>query len=238
MQKIVLLMLANRANHDTGQCNPSYDRLASECGMSVRACKDQIQHLANAGLIEVQKRFKEGVSLPNQYILAMQLARVQEMPARVQEVHGGSAGDARGVVQEMHTKQEVEPVIEPVKTKTKRSDAAPQFDAINFLLGNGVEKQIALDWLKVRTKKRAANSQTAFDEVFKNIKKADLPVNDALRICCSRGWAGFEGAWIENRQQPRAGPAYQTANEKAKSLADRLTGKTRNEQPNTLIDIN
>ena len=38
--------------------------------------------------------------------------------------------------------------------------------------------------------------------------------------------------------QPRASPAYQTANEKQKSLADRLTGKNRNEQPPALIDIN
>lgn len=36
----------------------------------------------------------------------------------------------------------------------------------------------------------------------------------------------------------RASPGYQTANDKAKSLADRLTGRARNEQPDTIIDIN
>ena len=41
-----------------------------------------------------------------------------------------------------------------------------------------------------------------------------------------------------NVQGARASPAYQTANEKQKSIADRLTGKHRNEQPPTLIDIN
>jgi hypothetical protein len=38
--------------------------------------------------------------------------------------------------------------------------------------------------------------------------------------------------------QSRAGPTYQTANDKAKILADRLTGKTRNEPSHDLIDIN
>lgn len=39
--------------------------------------------------------------------------------------------------------------------------------------------------------------------------------------------------------QPRASPGYQTPNEKAKDIADRLTGRKRNEQPaNRLIDLN
>lgn len=37
--------------------------------------------------------------------------------------------------------------------------------------------------------------------------------------------------------QARASPGYQTANEKAKALADRLTGRTRNEQRHEIIDI-
>ena len=237
MQKIVLLMLANYTNHKSGQCNPSYESLAKDCGMSIRACKDQIAKLADAGLVTVVKRAKEGVSLPNQYILNIN-SGVQEVHPRVQEVHGGSAGGARGVVQEVHTNLEVEPGIEPVKTKTKRSDAAPSFDPLNFLLENGVEKQIALDWIHVRRGKRAANTKTAFSDVLAKIAAAQMPYDDALRICCSRGWAGFDAAWIEQRKEPRAGPtAYQTANEKAKSFADRLTGNNKN-AAHTIIDLN
>lgn len=45
---------------------------------------------------------------------------------------------------------------------------------------------------------------------------------------------------VRGAAQPRASPpGYQTTNEKAKDLADRLTGKKRNEQPaNRLIDLN
>ena len=31
-EKIVLVMLANRCNHDTGRCDPAHKRLARECG--------------------------------------------------------------------------------------------------------------------------------------------------------------------------------------------------------------
>lgn len=37
---------------------------------------------------------------------------------------------------------------------------------------------------------------------------------------------------------PRASPGYQTPNDKAKAFADRLTGRARNDQPRTIIDIN
>lgn len=51
-------------------------------------------------------------------------------------------------------------------------------------------------------------------------------------------WQGlFE---VQGQNQARASPSYQTANEKAKDFADRLTGKKRNVKPDdfTIIDIN
>ena len=53
-------------------------------------------------------------------------------------------------------------------------------------------------------------------------------------------WAATWRNWVRNERAPqaRASPGYQTANEKAKSFADRLTGNNKNEQPRTLIDIN
>ena len=69
LQKLVLLMLANCCNHHTGQCNPSHDHLAKECGMSKTAVKDALRALADKGKIEVQSRVQDGVCLPNQYML-------------------------------------------------------------------------------------------------------------------------------------------------------------------------
>lgn len=53
-------------------------------------------------------------------------------------------------------------------------------------------------------------------------------------------WNATWRNWVRNerRTQTAGPPGYQTANEKAKSFADRLTGKKRNEPPPDLIDIN
>lgn len=68
-QKLVLLMLAERHNKDTGQCRPSHDTLAEDCGLTRRSVIDQIGKLAQAGYITVLPRAKDNLRLPNQYRL-------------------------------------------------------------------------------------------------------------------------------------------------------------------------
>jgi hypothetical protein len=73
LQKLVLMMLANRTNSDTGCCIPRVKLLAADCGMGETATKSALKALEVAGLIEVQERFKERVQLSNQYHLRMPL---------------------------------------------------------------------------------------------------------------------------------------------------------------------
>lgn len=68
-QKLVLLMLANRCNADTGRCDPSHKRLADDCGMSVSSVKRAIAQLEESGALQVICRRDGDVNLPNQYQL-------------------------------------------------------------------------------------------------------------------------------------------------------------------------
>jgi hypothetical protein len=87
LQKLVLLMLANRTNHDTGQCNPRHRLLSEDCGMSETSVKVAIRALADAGLLTIQERRIESVQLPNQYVLHIPGAQPE----------GGGACGAGGV---------------------------------------------------------------------------------------------------------------------------------------------
>ena len=69
MQKIVLLMLANRMNQDTGRCFPSHNRLATECGMSKRSVIRQIEKLEKFGFLSVIRETQNGAKIRNQYVL-------------------------------------------------------------------------------------------------------------------------------------------------------------------------
>lgn len=70
--KIVLMMLANRTNHETGLCFPSMRRLADECGLSETTTKEAIKALVASGLVEVAHRLDaDGNNLTNHYRMAM-----------------------------------------------------------------------------------------------------------------------------------------------------------------------
>lgn len=68
-KKIVLLMLANRTNSDTGKCIPKIKTLAEDCGLSESSTKSAIKELAELGLLTIIPRFYDGQQLPNQYQL-------------------------------------------------------------------------------------------------------------------------------------------------------------------------
>ena len=126
-QKLVLLMLANRHNGDTGQCNPSHTKLAKDCGLAVSGTKKAIKELVELGFLTIRFSSKDGVSLPNQYVLNFKNAPLKnddegvghEVTVGHKTTGGGSRCD-RGVGHEVATKQEVETVKETVKNITRK----------------------------------------------------------------------------------------------------------------------
>jgi biotin operon repressor len=124
LQKLVLLMLANCANHYTGQCNPSHDRLAKECGMSRDSVKRAISELEGKGLIEVRRQMQNGVNLPNQYVLRVGASKggvgadsphgsVPTAPTVGADSTEGRCSQHPGVGADSTTKQEVKPGSKP-----------------------------------------------------------------------------------------------------------------------------
>ena len=124
-QKLVLLMLANHANHHTGQCNPSHKRLADECSMSVSGLKKQLKELDAAGYIKIIRTMKNGVNLPNQYELMIENREAQHEVVGYDVTEGGAPGN-RGAGYDVATKLETkpinEPINEPIKEKYKKEN--------------------------------------------------------------------------------------------------------------------
>lgn len=104
-QKIVLLMLANRCNSDTGRCDPSHQRLSRDCGMSVSSVKRSIAEMAEMGLLKIEHRSVGDVSLPNQYVLNLDWVGSERTGGWVQ-------GDL-GVGSQGPTKQESNQEVKP-----------------------------------------------------------------------------------------------------------------------------
>lgn len=58
-ERLVLCVLCQWVNRDTGQAFPSQETIAAHCGLSARAIRGTLENLIHAGAISVTRRFKE-----------------------------------------------------------------------------------------------------------------------------------------------------------------------------------
>jgi hypothetical protein len=79
---------------------------------------------------------------------------------------------------------------------TEQPPEGVSFDFRMALLKYGLDDTLVNEWIQVRKKKRAVNSETAYNGFIRELEKASLPKNDVLRICVEKSWIGFDAAWI------------------------------------------
>lgn len=246
-QKLVLLMLAERHNKDTGQCRPSHDTLADDCGLTRRSVIDQISKLSEAGYITILRRAKGNVKLANQYLLNFHFGVQAESKAPdhdpylvVNDVHYpserrslGVVNDVPLVVKDVHYGSEpgahkpgIEPVKEP-KSKKKRA-SAPSAQAVDLDFStwpNPPSPQRLADWLALRRQRRAPVTPTVLESFGAELHAAALlgfSVDDCLKKCCNRNWQGFEAAWLEREAQNTNRTTGATHGNHRQSAADRV----------------
>jgi len=95
--------------------------------------------------------------------------------------------------------------------KIKKDKESAPFVFFNFLLSElNCDKQLLKDWIQVRAKKKAANTQTSADLFIKQVKKSKLTADQILTECIERSWAGFKDEWLTNSSHGKDQPHQQT----------------------------
>lgn len=69
------------------------------------------------------------------------------------------------------------------------------------LIKYGFDKNLVIDWLKVRKTKKATNTQTAFKNFILEIELRECNINEILEICVDKSWSGFKWSWYDNLKQ-------------------------------------
>lgn len=88
----------------------------------------------------------------------------------------------------------------------------------------GVDPQVASDWQTLRAKKRAPITATAVDGIRAEALKAGLSLQDALSICCRKGWASFDASWDWRGQGPPTGIVKNSKYADRKAFAESING--------------
>lgn len=82
----------------------------------------------------------------------------------------------------------------------KEDETAPKFSFKLSLIKEGVDEQVAADYMAVRNKHKAPSTLTAFNGLKREADKVrqatNLSLTDIIRICAERGWQGLKADWI------------------------------------------
>jgi uncharacterized phage protein (TIGR02220 family) len=208
-QKMVLMMLANRTNHETGRCDPSHKRLAFDCGMSISTLKRCIKSLEESGLLEIVTRKSGDVNLPNQYILNLGVVDSERTDLVHSEPRVGS-DRPEGVGSQRPTKQEL------YNQEDKQRSIVTQSATVSEINPNSASIKSIIDYLngftKVKSQAKGQNSKTINARLNEGFTEADLKLVVDYK---AREW-GRDAHWCQYLRpstlfQPNKFPGYLSA---------------------------
>lgn len=77
-------------------------------------------------------------------------------------------------------------------------------EGMKLLLAEGIDEQIAKDYLVVRETKNAALTKTALDGNKREANKAGITLEAAIRVCIENNWRAFIAEWYANRNKNKS----------------------------------
>ena len=166
--KIVLYWLADHHNGETGQCNPSINRLAKCCEMSRRSVENHLQDLASMGLIQIHNQTRDvGGKTANFYVLCLKGSDAQNLRM-------GSAKSAHGDAQNLRMMNlvSINHVKEPTPLPPKGDDRFDEFwDCVPKKVGKGQARRA---W-KAAVKKEAPDAIISAMKRYAASRKGEDP---------------------------------------------------------------
>ena len=74
---------------------------------------------------------------------------------------------------------------------------------IKTITPEGVSDSIFKDYMEVRKAKKAKWTQTALKGLVRESEKANISLQEAMQLCCERGWVGFKADWLKDKEVSR-----------------------------------
>ena len=177
-----LILLSSKINVNIEYINDIINECLSE-HLFNKMLHDKYKILTSKGIqdryFEAIKRRKE-VELIKEYIL------IDNVNIILQNV------DIKWLNVDKSTQSRVE------KSRVKESK---EFNFKSELINLKIEPQIISDWLKVRSTKKASNTETAFNRIKSEIEKSGLTANECIKKAVEKDWKGFESEWLKNGKE-------------------------------------
>lgn len=73
------------------------------------------------------------------------------------------------------------------------------------LIQLGAKQNLVSEWITVRKKKKASNTETALNGFKREVDASGMDINKVLQMCVERSWGGFKYEWVREstkQQEP------------------------------------
>ena len=89
---------------------------------------------------------------------------------------------------------------------------------VNLL--KSIDPQIAKDYLEIRKAKNLPLTKLALDKIESEGKKVGFTLEETLKLCCEKSWAGFSSTWdeVQSLAKPKDEDWYAKAKREGKVL--------------------
>ncbi len=168
-----------------GQFISGRHKLAQALDQSEQQIRTGLERLEMLGIISIIATSKYSIYIIENYnnYQDEQIQSTSQQPANNQQITSKQPTDN----QQITTKQEGK--------KEKKEKKVRNILEENEIFPEILDRQIVRDWMEIRKSKVAPNTKTALVGIEREAKKANLQIEDAIRVCCERGWAGFKAEW-------------------------------------------
>jgi len=210
----VLLTLSCYVNDAGGSAYPSTKTLADDTGLSERAVITHLKFAVEASWLKINKHGFAGQRWArNEYYPSTPSGDFDTEGTEGRSAASGKAlnvategterrskgteRDDKKALKDVQSNSPIE-ITKELSKEIRRGQAAPDddFNALQYLLDKGVSQKVAKDWLKLRKGKNLEAIETAFDGVLREAESAGLTMEQAITICCERGWGNFKAKWL------------------------------------------
>ena len=187
----VLLMEIDSFTSRGKECYISNEYICDLLGVGERTARAYVSHLIERDLVRLVK-FDGRVRYLESNLPSLQGRPAENCQADRQKI----AGQSGKKLPDTYSKDT------GINRPKEKSINTPKekFNFRNSLINAGASAEVADQWLEVRRNKRLTNTELALADTLKEIRKAGLTVDAALRECVIRSWGGFKAEWLEREQ--------------------------------------
>lgn len=209
-----------------GWCRPSLTTIGKKLNCTKQAVAKHIKSLSEYGYLEIHHRYrKDGGRSSNLYRILFDVGEPEnetledepfeddKVDAQSTDRHSPpvsprsspplSALEVDGILERPNLYERPIGKKENIPPARKRAGSRAHVDR-----PDDVSEQTWADFLELRKSKRAPLTATALAGIAREADKAGMSLQDAIALCCERGWQSINARWISEKSSgPYTGSA-------------------------------